>query len=73
LLKRRHTSSAVLVIGLGRFGSAVASSLIRQGREVLAVDTDPLLVQRYADEFTYVVQADATDDEVLEQLGVRDF
>ena len=73
LLKRRHASSAVLVIGLGRFGSAVASSLIRQGREVLAVDTDPILVQRYADELTYVVQADATDDEVLEQLGVRDF
>lgn len=73
LLKRRHASSAVLVIGLGRFGSAVASSLIRQGREVLAVDADPILVQRYADEFTYVVQADATDDEVLEQLGVRDF
>ena len=73
LLKRRHADSAVLVIGLGRFGSAVASSLIRQGREVLAVDTDPILVQHYADEFTYVVQADATDDEVLEQLGVRDF
>lgn len=73
LLKRRHASSAVLVIGLGRFGSAVALSLIRQGREVLAIDSDPLLVQRYADEFTYVVQADATDDEVLEQLGVRDF
>jgi trk system potassium uptake protein TrkA len=73
LLKRRHASSAVLVIGLGRFGSAVASSLIQQGREVLAVDTDPILVQRYADELTYVVQADTTDDEVLEQLGVRDF
>lgn len=70
----RHSSDApVLVIGLGRFGSAVAASLIRQGREVLGVDVDAVRVQRYADDFTHVVQADATDDDVLEQLGVADF
>ncbi len=73
VFRRRRDDSAVLVIGLGRFGSAVASSLMRQGREVLAVDSDPVLVQRYADDFTYVVQADATDDDALEQLGVVDF
>lgn len=73
LFKRGVDDSPILVIGLGRFGSAVAASLIRQGREVLAVDADPVRVQRYADDFTHVVQADATDDDVLEQLGVADF
>jgi trk system potassium uptake protein TrkA len=70
--KRRRGESQVLVIGLGRFGSSVAASLVRQGREVLAVDTDPVLVQRYADDFTHVVLGDATQDEVLAQLGVSD-
>ncbi|MGB3258849.1 MAG: TrkA family potassium uptake protein [Ornithinimicrobium sp.] len=73
LAKRRpkpvHAGS-VLVVGLGRFGSAVAESLVRQHVEVLAVDEDALLVQRYADEFTLTVQADATDGEAMRQLGV---
>ncbi|MGB3763111.1 MAG: TrkA family potassium uptake protein [Ornithinimicrobium sp.] len=63
-------AGSVLVVGLGRFGSAVAESLVRQNVEVLAVDEDAALVQRYADEFTLTVQADATDGEAMRQLGV---
>lgn len=63
----------VLVIGLGRFGSAVAESLVRQGIDVLAVDEDLLRVQRFADDFTHTVQADATDGEAMRQLGVAQF
>lgn len=70
---RDPDDAPVLVIGLGRFGSSVATSLVRQGREVLAIDSDPRLVQHYADELTHVVQADATDDTVLEQIGVDHF
>jgi trk system potassium uptake protein TrkA len=66
-------NEAVVVIGLGRFGSQVAESLIELGHEVLAIDEDPELVQRLADEFTHVVQADATDEEALRQLGVGEF
>jgi trk system potassium uptake protein TrkA len=73
VFKRKQPESPVLVIGLGRFGAAVASSLMRQGREVLAVDTNAARVQRHADDFTHVVLADATDDEVLAQLGVSEF
>lgn len=61
---------SVLVVGLGRFGSAVCESLVRQGVEVLAVDVDEHRVQRYADEFTHTVVADATDGEAMRQLGV---
>jgi len=66
-------SGPVLVIGLGRFGSAVAESLVRLNQEVLAVDSDQELVERWSDELTHVVQADSTDEEALRQLGVGDF
>jgi trk system potassium uptake protein TrkA len=66
-------NDAVVVIGLGRFGSQVAESLIELGHEVLAIDEDPELVQRLADRFTHVVQADATDEAALRQLGVGEF
>lgn len=69
----RKEDLPILVIGLGRFGYAVAWSLVCQGREVMAVDTDAVRVQRYADELTRVVQADATDEDALEQIGAREF
>ncbi|GEP38023.1 potassium transporter [Nocardioides psychrotolerans] len=64
---------SVVVIGLGRFGAAVAESLVNLGQEVLAIDEDAELVERWADELTHVVQADTTDDEALRQLGVAHF
>jgi trk system potassium uptake protein TrkA len=63
----------VLVIGLGRFGSAVAMSLMRMGHEVLAVDADERLVQEHADDLTQTLQADATDMDALRALGAGDF
>jgi trk system potassium uptake protein TrkA len=66
-------NETVVVIGLGRFGSQVAESLIELGHEVLAIDEDLEIVQRMADRFTHVVQADATDEEALRQLGVGEF
>lgn len=66
-------SDSVVVIGLGRFGSQVALSLTRLGHEVLAIDMDGHIVQRYSDRLAQVVQADSTDEEALRQLGVGDF
>ena len=63
----------VLVIGLGRFGAATAGQLERQDREVLVVDTDPGLVQKWSDRVTHAVQADATDIDALRQIGAQDF
>lgn len=63
----------VLVIGLGRFGAAVAETLERMGHEVLGADCDPQLVQEFAGTLTKTVEADCTDAKVLEQLGVSDF
>ena len=63
----------VLVVGLGRFGAAVAQSLVRLGHEVLAVDERADIVQRFAGEFTHVVAADTTDTEALRQIGADQF
>ena len=63
----------VVVIGLGRFGGAVANSLVRLGHEVLAIDENERIVQRWADKLTHVVQADSTDADALRQIGVPDF
>lgn len=66
-------SGPVAVVGLGRFGSAVAQVLVEQGREVLAIETDGRLVQVWAPLLTHVVEADATNPEALRQLGVAEF
>lgn len=63
----------VLVLGLGRFGGSVAETLTRLGSEVLGIDRDPRLVQDFADRITHAAEADSTDLEALDQLGVRDF
>ena len=70
---RKDGGVSVVVIGLGRFGTAVATSLVRLGQEVLAIDEDEALVQRWSDDLTHVVRADSTDDEALRQLGIGDF
>ncbi|MGN6325664.1 potassium channel family protein [Pseudolysinimonas sp.] len=63
----------VLVIGLGRFGAATAGQLARLDRDVLAIDEDAALVQKWADRLTHAVQADARSVEALRQLGAKDF
>lgn len=63
----------VLVVGLGRFGGAVAETLTRLGSDVLGIDRDARLVQDFAHHITHAVEADSTDVEALEQLGVADF
>lgn len=69
---RRTPTDGILVVGLGRFGGQVAASLVRLGHEVLAIDQDDGIVQRWSDRLTYVVQADSTDEDALQQLGVAD-
>lgn len=64
--------AGVLVIGLGRFGSAIAGTLERLGQDVLAVEKSPELVAQWAGRLP-LVEADCTNPAALEQLGARDF
>lgn len=69
---RRKVAEGILVVGLGRFGSALARKLTDLGEEVLAVDRDPRVVQTLSGQITHAVEADSTDIEALRQLGVQE-
>lgn len=62
-----------VVIGLGRFGTAVATDLCTLGHEVLAVDVNEDKVQAVANQVTHAVIGDARDPAVLRALGVRNY
>ena len=62
-----------VVIGLGRFGTAVATELCRLGHEVLAIDDSEDRVQSISSQVTHAVAGDARDPGVLRALGVRNY
>jgi K+ transport systems, NAD-binding component len=61
------------VIGMGRFGSSIASSLTNMGFEVLAIDSSEQRIQEAINTVTHAVSADSTDEEALRSLGIRNF
>ena len=65
--------ASYVVIGLGRFGTELATRLYARGEEVMAIDTDELLIDKIADRVTRAVAADARDADVLRKLGVGNF
>lgn len=62
----------IVVVGLGRFGSSLAHTLVDMGYEVLGVDFDAEIVQEHAGTLTHVVQADTTNERALRQIGAAD-
>lgn len=62
-----------VVIGCGRFGSSIASTLNSLGHEVLAIDADEDKVKDISEFVTYAIQADVTDENALKELGIRNF
>lgn len=63
----------VLILGLGRFGISLATALFNMGHDVMAIDDDEKRVQNMSSQITHAVQADATDEAVLKELGVGNF
>lgn len=63
----------VAVIGLGRFGTALALGLARRGTEVLAIDSREGIVQKLSGQLGRVVAADSTDIDALRELGLEEF
>ncbi|MCL2453946.1 MAG: TrkA family potassium uptake protein [Micrococcales bacterium] len=70
--KTPSRDSGVLVIGLGRFGSAIASTLVRLDRDVLVVERDPEVVAQWSGRIA-VVEGDGSNPVALEQAGVHDY
>ncbi|PZC41115.1 MAG: trk system potassium uptake protein TrkA [Chloroflexi bacterium] len=63
----------IAVIGLGRFGSAVAEELHKAGHEVIGIDLDRSIVQSIASKIPHTVQVDAVDEVGLRQLGIEGY
>ncbi len=72
-IRRRKNGKQFVVVGLGRFGSSVACTLAGMGYEVLAIDSREEPIQELANTVTHAVQADATDEAAMRELGIRNF
>lgn len=68
----RH-DSPIAVVGLGRFGAALAIELVDHGSEVLGVDADESIVQSLHGTLTHVVHGDSTNPALIEQLGLGEY
>ncbi len=62
-----------VVIGLGRFGSSVAITLVQRGYTVLGIDSDLDITQRLSETLTHTVSLDATDDASLKAVDIGSF
>ncbi|MDP4098454.1 TrkA family potassium uptake protein [Paenibacillus sp. P96] len=60
-----------VIIGLGRFGSSLGLQLMDMGCEVLGIDRDEDVVEEMSEHLTHVVVGDATDEQLLRSIGVR--
>lgn len=69
----RGKKEEFVVIGLGRFGTSVAKTLISYGHNVLAIDSDMDRVQDLSTSMPHVIQLDATNEDALRQAGVEAF
>lgn len=58
------------VFGLGKYGIAVATELVNNGADVLAVDIDEDIVNSVFADIPFCRCADITDPEVIKQLGI---
>ena len=63
----------IVVAGVGRFGSQVATSLFQLGHDVLAIDRDQGRIQDLIGRVTYSVAGDVTDEVLMRDLGAENF
>ncbi len=61
------------ILGLSKFGKGLAQALYDNGYHVLCCDMDEEVVQDNVHSSTHIVQADASDKEILEKIGIGNF
>ena len=64
---------SILIIGLGRFGRHMAQKFIEEGNSVLAVEASEERANAAVSLVPNIEIADATDDTVIESLGINNF
>ncbi|HZK29199.1 MAG TPA: TrkA family potassium uptake protein [Clostridia bacterium] len=60
----------VAVIGCGRFGYHLAITLSQMGRNVIVVDDDEEIINSLANQVSYAICADVTQENVLAEIGI---
>jgi trk system potassium uptake protein TrkA len=61
----------IIVVGLGQFGTALATTLTDQGCDVVAVDTNMASIEAIKRRVAFAVQLDATDPEALRAVDAH--
>lgn len=61
------------VIGIGRFGASVATTLYEMGHDVLAIDSTEGKIEGIVDRVTHAVVADSTSETAMKSLGITNF
>lgn len=62
-----------VVIGIGRFGSVIAKTLMKRGAEVMVIDRNTEIINNIADEVSSAVVLDATDKKALISQNISEF
>ena len=71
--ERDRVAQQVAIVGLGRFGVAVAGHLYARGHEVFGIDRDDEMVQRAKDVLTHGVQVELYDAALVRDLGLHEY
>ena len=62
-----------IVIGCGRFGASVATTMHLLGHQVMAIDKGEEIIQNISDKVTHAAIVDVTDEVALRSLGLGNF
>lgn len=62
-----------IVIGAGRFGTSLATSLVEAGQEVMVIDDNEKVIQQLSEVMDNVAIVNATDESALRNIGLRNF
>ena len=71
MIKKKKESASFGVIGLGRFGTALAITLAQAGKEVIAVDRDESRVKELRQYTDYAFVADSINSDTLKEIGIQ--
>ena len=72
-VERIDEMKSFCILGLGKFGSTLAETLAKNGKQVLVIDSDADKVNDIADKVTYAVIGDPSNEKVLRSAGVKDY
>lgn len=61
-----------IVFGLGSFGSSLAIQLVNLGHEVMGVDINEELVEKFQKSITHTIALDASNGEAIKQLPLKE-